>query len=74
MAWASEASQEADTAVVFTLNNIDDPRQIQLVEAMPADKTILVTLWNPIEMFIYPELAAYVQGYSPMFPRDEGDL
>ena len=66
LTWASEAAQEADTVAVFTLNNIDDPRQIQLVEAMPAHKTILVTLWNPIEMFIYPELAAYVQGYSPM--------
>ncbi|MCY4539745.1 MAG: beta-N-acetylhexosaminidase [Chloroflexi bacterium] len=66
LTWASEAAREADTVVVFTLNNIDDPRQIQLVEAMPAHKTILVTLWNPIEMFIYPELAAYVQGYSPM--------
>ncbi|MDE2950605.1 MAG: beta-N-acetylhexosaminidase [Chloroflexota bacterium] len=66
LAWASAAAQEADTVAVFTLNNIDDPRQIQLVEAMPAHKTILVTLWNPIEMFIYPELAAYVQGYSPM--------
>lgn len=66
LAWASDAAQGADTVAVFTLNNIDDPRQIQLVEAMPAHKTILVTLWNPIEMFIYPELAAYVQGYSPM--------
>ena len=66
LTWASAAAREADTVAVFTLNNIDDPRQIQLVEAMPAHKTILVTLWNPIEMFIYPELAAYVQGYSPM--------
>ncbi|MCY4018595.1 MAG: beta-N-acetylhexosaminidase [Chloroflexi bacterium] len=66
LTWASEASRESDTVVVFTLNNIDDPRQIQLVEAMPTQKTILVTLWNPVEMFIYPELAAYVQGYSPM--------
>ncbi len=66
LAWAREASKEADTVVVFTLNNIDDPRQIQLVEAMPTHKTILVTLWNPVEMLIYPEHAAYVLGFSPM--------
>ncbi len=66
LTWARAASREADTVLVFTLNSVNDPRQIKLLEAMPAQKTILVTLWNPIEIYSYPELAAYVQGYSPM--------
>ena len=66
LTWARAAAQEADTVVLFTLNNIDDPRQIKLIEAMPPHKTILVTLWHPMEIFSFPELAAYVQGYSPM--------
>lgn len=66
LTWAREAAQAVDTVALFTFNHVDDARQRQLVEALPPEKTILVTLWNPNEMLIYPELAAYVLAYSPM--------
>ena len=71
LSWAKRAASESDTVVVFTLNNVDEPRQMQLVKAMPAEKTVLVTLWNPTEMLLYPPLAGYVLGYSPMLRATE---
>ena len=52
--------------VVFTANYVHDPQQRALVNGLPAGKTILVALWDPAEMLMFPDIKAVVLGYSPM--------
>jgi beta-N-acetylhexosaminidase len=64
--WARVASGEVDTVVVFTQNAIENPRQQQLVDALPQYKTIDVALWDTSDVLIFPDVHGYVLGYSPM--------
>jgi len=66
ISWAVSASVEADTVVVFTQNAIDSPQQQVLVESLPPEKTIVAALWNTSDMLVFPEMAGYLLGYSPM--------
>ena len=66
--WVETAGDAADRIVVFTWNAVDDPRQQRMVNALPPHKTIVAALWKPSDIFVFPDAAAYVLGYSPM-PR-----
>lgn len=66
IAWAETAAAAADRIVVFTWNAVDDQRQRRLVHALPPQKTIVAALWKPADVFVFPDAAAYVIGYSPM--------
>ena len=64
--WVETAGDAADRIVVFTWNAVDDRRQQRMVNALPPHKTIVAALWKPWDMFVFPDAAAYVIGYSPM--------
>ncbi len=65
-AWALSASVNADTVIVFTQNTIDNPQQRALVNALPPEKTVVAALWNTSDMLMFPDVAGYILGYSPM--------
>ena len=66
IAWVETASDAADSIVVFTQSAVHHSRQQLLVNALPPQKTIVVALWEPSDMLVFPDAAAYVLGYSPM--------
>jgi beta-N-acetylhexosaminidase len=68
IAWAVEAANQSDIAVVFTQNAIDNLRQQALVNALPPEKTAAVALFSPYDWTTFPEIAGYVTTYSPMRP------
>lgn len=68
ISWAVEAARWSDTAVVFTQNAYNNPRQQALVNALPQEKTIAVAIFSPYDWQTYPNVAGYVATYSPMRP------
>jgi hypothetical protein len=52
--------------VVFTQNVRDNPQQRALVEALPAEKTLVVALWSPYDRHYLPPTAGYMVMYSPL--------
>lgn len=71
IAQARRAAIVADQVVLFSVNRLHDPQQHSLVSALPSEKTILVALWDPTDIFVLPEVGAYVLGYSPMLRATE---
>ena len=71
IAEARRAAEIAESVVLFTVNQVHDPQQRALVRALPAEKTILVALWDPLDIFVLPPVSGYVLGYSPMFRATE---
>ncbi|MBC8099742.1 MAG: glycoside hydrolase family 3 protein, partial [Armatimonadetes bacterium] len=67
-AFAVRAAADADTVVVFTQNAGDSAEQQALVNALPADKTVVVALFSPYDWQAFPDVAAYVTTYSPLDP------
>jgi beta-N-acetylhexosaminidase len=66
--WASRTAAEADVAVVWTQNADRTPEQQALVNAMPQEKTVAVSIWSVYDWLTYPNVAAYVATYSPARP------
>lgn len=68
IAWATDAAQQVDAVVVFTQNAIDNRQQAALVNALPAEKIIVVALWSPYDLLAFPSIAGYLATYSPARP------
>lgn len=68
ISWSIAAASQADIAVVWTQNAVDNVDQQNLVNALPQDKTIAVSIWSPYDWQTYPNVAAYVATYSPGRP------
>lgn len=68
IAWAVEAANRAEVAVVFTQNAVENARQQQLVAALPPEKTVVVALWSPYDWTTFPGIAGYMVTYSPARP------
>ncbi|MDQ7036024.1 MAG: glycoside hydrolase family 3 N-terminal domain-containing protein [Anaerolineae bacterium] len=66
IAWARQASQQADVTVVFTANAADSPQQQRLVAALPAEKTMVIALWSPYDNLVLPATSGYMVTYSPL--------
>jgi beta-N-acetylhexosaminidase len=66
IAWARGAAQATDAVVVFTENAIDSPQQRRLVEALPAEKTLVIALWSPYDSLVLPATQGYLLTYSPL--------
>ena len=71
IALARRAAALADEVVLFSVNQAHDPQQRSLVRALPAEKTVLVALWDPTDIYVLPPVSAYVLGYSPMLVATE---
>ncbi|MBZ0289146.1 MAG: hypothetical protein K8I30_16115, partial [Anaerolineae bacterium] len=65
---AMTTAKLADTVVVFTQNADTNTRQQALVNALPAEKTVVVALWSPYDLTAFPGIAAYMVTYSPARP------
>jgi len=68
VAWAVSAAQQAEWVVAFTQNADTDPTQQRFIEALPAEKTLLIALWSPYDLLALPRTAAALLGYSPLPP------
>lgn len=68
IARAVEAANQSDVAVVFTQNAIDNLEQQALVNALPQEKTIAVSIFSPYDFTTFPGVSGYVATYSPMRP------
>ncbi len=66
IAWAADAATRAGTVVTFTQNA--DRQQQALVQSLPAERTVVVALWSPYDVLLFPQIAAYVVTYSPLRP------
>ena len=66
--WAVEAANAADVVIVWTQDAIRNPDQQALVNALPQEKTIAVSLWSPYDWQTYPNVAGYALAYSPLRP------
>lgn len=66
IAWVRDAVDDAETIVVFTHNARRNARQQQLLNLLPAERAVLVSLWDSADILAYADAAAYILGYSPM--------
>lgn len=63
---ASQASTLMDTVIVFTENVENNRQQVNLIEALPLERTIVVALWSPFDSLFLPDLSTYLVTYSPL--------
>lgn len=68
IARAVEAANQTDVAVVFTQNAITNPDQQALVNALPPEKTVAVSIFSPYDWTTFPGVSGFVATYSPMRP------
>jgi beta-N-acetylhexosaminidase len=68
ISWAQDAARRVDTLVVFTQNADVNKAQQELVNALPAEKTLVVALWSPYDILSFPHVSAYMVTYSPARP------
>jgi beta-N-acetylhexosaminidase len=66
--WAVQAANAADVVIVWTQDAIRNVEQQALVNALPQEKTIAVSLWSPYDWQTYPNVAGYALAYSPLRP------
>jgi beta-N-acetylhexosaminidase len=61
---AAALASRADAVVVFTEDADETPDQARLVNALPADKTVVVALGSPYDWRTFPQVAGYALTYS----------
>ncbi|MCL4254475.1 MAG: hypothetical protein KJ043_11955, partial [Anaerolineae bacterium] len=66
---ASGLSTRVDKVVVFTRNAIEITAQARLINALPPEKTIVVALYSPYDVTLFPRVGGYVVTYAP---QDDG--
>ncbi len=66
--WAVDNAKNADTVVVWTQNADTNLEQQQLVNALPPEKTIAVSIWSIYDWQSYMNVAAYMLTYTPARP------
>jgi len=62
---AIELVGRVDTAIVFTRNAITIPAQIDLVRALPPEKTVAVALYSPYDGREFADVGGYIVTYGP---------
>ncbi len=65
---AQNARYAADITIVFTQDAINNPQQAALVNALPAEQTIVVALVSPFDWQVFPAVSSYLATYSPLPP------
>lgn len=58
--------QNVDTLVVFTRDAYHNPQQQALINALSAEKVIVVALVSPYDWLRFPDVSGYVAVYSPL--------
>lgn len=62
---AVELSRSVDKIVIFTRNAIQTPAQAALINALPSEKTIVVALYSPYDVDLFPQISTYMITYGP---------
>lgn len=62
---AVELAGRVDTAIVFTRNAITIPAQVDLVRALPPEKTVAVALYSPYDGREFADVGGYIITYGP---------
>jgi len=57
---------QVDTIVVFTQNAQQTVEQQELVNALPQDKVVAVSIWSVYDWLTYPNVSSYIATYSPL--------
>lgn len=68
VSWARTAAAAADVVVLFTLNAYENTALQRLLQALPPEKTVLVALQSPDDLWLRPQPAAQIATYSPLPP------
>ena len=66
IAWAASAAERAPLVITFTRDVATNPAQRDLVERLPAEKTLVVALQSPFDIEVLPSTAAHLLTYSPL--------
>ncbi len=66
--WATQAAQQAETVITFTLNAYTDTAQQRLIAALPLERTAVVALWSPYDWLSISPVSTYMVTYSPLDP------
>ncbi|MBN2471858.1 MAG: hypothetical protein JXN59_14140 [Anaerolineae bacterium] len=64
--WAVSAAMQVEFVVVFTADAHLNPAVQRLVQALPPEKTVVVALRSPYDWQLFPQIGAYMLGYSPL--------
>jgi beta-N-acetylhexosaminidase len=65
IALAQRAAAMSEKVVVFT-TGVEG--QFRLVQALPPEKTLVVSLMSPYDVLNFPDVAGYITTYSPLSP------
>jgi beta-N-acetylhexosaminidase len=60
---------QVDTIVVFTQNARQTIEQQELVNALPQDKVVSISIWSVYDWLTYPNVSTYMATYSPLRPN-----
>lgn len=64
---AAQFAYDVDTLIVFTQNADRKPEQVALVNALPAERTVVVAYWSPYDLNAFNRRpAAYLTTYTPL--------
>lgn len=66
IAWAASSATSAGQIVVFTQNAADNASQQSLVAALPAERTTVVAMQSPYDLWELPQTSGYMATYSPL--------
>jgi len=62
---------QVDVVVVFTQNVDANLTQADLVRALPPERTVVVALQSPFDLFAFPAISTYIMTYSPLEPAPD---
>lgn len=63
---AERVASQGGTVVVFVENAYQDPPQAALVNALPLERTVAISLFSPYDWLRFPDVGAFMTTYSPL--------
>lgn len=66
IAWAASSASQAAQVVIFTQNLAENEPMQRLVTTLPVERTVIVALQSPYDLWEVPEVAGYLLTYSPL--------
>ncbi|HRF94470.1 MAG TPA: glycoside hydrolase family 3 protein [Aggregatilineales bacterium] len=68
IASAVAVAGRVNTVIVFTRNASETSSQVELVRALPPEKTVAVALYSPYDGVLFPQTSGYIITYAPQDP------
>jgi beta-N-acetylhexosaminidase len=70
IALAAGTAAAVETTIVFTQDAFINPQQQALVNALPAERTVVVAFAQPFDAQVFPAVGAFMATYSPLPPAE----